>query len=521
MKSIKIFFIGLVAVSVLSGCSASWLDNELTGGTISQEEYDKLAGTTEASVYGLYSLMYQSGGGSAHHYFGQKSIDMATDMLAADMAMVANAYGWFTDASVRTCASSGSGRNSYIWSYNYQIILNANMVIRKLSKKEELTAEDKFFYAQALFMRAYSYYNIANLYGPGPHNQELASRCDNGGSGIYYDLAPIYTENDTTKAGLIEPQSTSTLQAMYNTITNDLTTSITYFNEASTEDDKYQIRTSKLFANVDLAKAFLAYTYLESGFYDVYASENRWEQAYTLAKEVIDGGNFKILPLEDVTTTGFVNVDNPSWMWGLNVTTENTSALASFWGHMDIYTYSYAMAGAEKAIDDALYAQIPATDARKGWWDENKKLCPTGKFYDLNKGTGDDVDRRWLNDIVYMRIEEMYLVGAEAAYRAGKDTEAKALLEELLMQRDPETAAKVSTMDNTSLLNQLYFNWRVEMWGEGRALQTLKRFGIEKSAGNNHWSTNVKGKAIGATDPALIFILPYAEYSSNKKIDFR
>lgn len=518
MKSIKIFFIGLAVVFALAGCSASWLDNELTGSTISQEEYDKLAGTTEASVNGLYSLLYQVGG-SEHHYFGQKSIDMATDMLAADMAMVANAYGWFTDASSRTCASATSGRNSYIWSTYYQIVLNANMIIRKLSKKENLTAEDKYFYAQALFMRAYSYYNIANLYGPGQANTQLASPIKPGGSGIDYTLAPVYTENDTTEAGLVKEQPASTLGAMYDVITNDLQTSIRFFDEASTEDDKFLGRSSKLFANVDLAKALLAYTYLESGFYDVYASENRWEQAYTLAKEVIDGGNFHIIPLNDVTTTGFVNLDNPSWMWGLNVTSENRSGLASFWGHVDIYTYSYAMAGAEKAIDDALYALIPATDARKEWWDKNKKLCPTGKFYDLNKGTGDDVDRRWLNDIVYMRIEEMYLVGAEAAARAGKDNEAKALLKELLEQRDPETAAKIDAMNNASILTQLYLNWRVEMWGEGRALMTFKRFAQKKTTGTNHWL--VKNKEIVPTDYDCIFMLPYGEYSTNNEIEHR
>lgn len=517
MKSIKLYVLGLVAVFALAGCSASWLDNELHGSTISQEEFDKLSGTTEASVYGLYSLMYQSGGSSAHHYFGQKSIDLATDMLAADVAMVANAYGWFTDASQLSCTSSGSGRNSYHWSYYYQIVLNANMVIRKLSKIENLTAQDKYFYAQALFMRAYCYFNIINLYGPGIANQsELASAVDNGGMGIDYDLAPLYNETDTTEAGLVKEKTTSTLGAVYDAVTSDLHSSITYFEEAAAEDEEFLSRSSKLFANANLAKAYLAYTYLESGFYDVYASENRWQKAYELANEVITSGEFEVIPLKDVTTTGFVDVNNKSWMWGLDVTMENRTGLASFWGHVDIHTYSYAMAGAEKAIDDALYAEIPDTDARKGWWDKDKKLCPTGKFYDLSKGENENVDRDWLNDLVYMRIEEMYLVGAEAAYRAGDVTNAKRLLKELLLQRDETVANNVDSWGNAEIENQLYYNWRVEMWGEGRALMTFKRFAKEKTAGNNHWA--IKGQKISPAGYSCVFMLPYGEYSTNNMI---
>ena len=44
--------------------------------------------------------------------------------------------------------------------------------------------------------------------------------------------------------------------------------------------------------------------------------------------------------------------------------------------------------------------------------------CPDGKFYSAkcpNSTKTDDIDREWLNDNIYMRIESMYLIAAEAA----------------------------------------------------------------------------------------------------------
>ena len=109
------------------------------------------------------------------------------------------------------------------------------------------------------------------------------------------------------------------------------------------------------------------------------------------------------------------------------MTRENTTALASFWGHMDIHTYSYAAAGGILGIDKKLYEEIPETDIRRKWFNTNSgyNYCPENKFYHgtmdsrhdpIKTGTLNGVDRNWLNDVVYMRIEEAFLLAAEAAY---------------------------------------------------------------------------------------------------------
>ena len=54
------------------------------------------------------------------------------------------------------------------------------------------------------------------------------------------------------------------------------------------------------------------------------------------------------------------------------------------------------------------------------------------------------------------------------------NAEAIRILTEFESQRNTDVQI---TADN--LLLKLYFNWRVELWGEGRSLLTFKRFGSD------------------------------------------
>ena len=500
MKSLKIFSFAVAVVVMLSSCSASWLDTQTNGSTLTQDQFDALTNPTEGLVNGLYSLLYVSNGD--HHYFGQKSIDMATDLLSSDMAMTLNAYGWFTDAATRTCSTASSGRNSYIWSYYYTIIMNANTAIRKMAPRQnEFTDDELAVYAQALTLRAYCYYNLATLYNPGLMNETPDIFV--GGTGLGYSSIPIYTENDTTETGLIKEQYVSSVGEAYEFAINDLRTAIAFFDSVDF------VRMNKLIVDADVARGLLAYCYLEDQQYD---------KAYQTAKELIDSRHFSIIPYDNVLTTGFVSVEDNSWMWGSDVTIETTTGLASFWGHMDIHTYSYASAGATKAIDEQLFELIPRSDIRRQWFDTTKKFINDYKFYDKARGVlADELDRRWLNDLVYMRIEEMYLIGAEAAYRDDQFDNSKNLMIELLDQRDKELADKMITWTkaehSNALREQIYYNWRVEMWGEGRALATYKRFGGRKTRGNNHY--NGAGEEVSVTDIRLTFQTPNGEINTN------
>lgn len=513
MKNIKILVIGLAVLLGFSACSESWLDNDLDGSTLSQEDFDAIPSTNEGLVRGLYSYLYASG--SDHHNFGQKSIDIATDFLSGDMSMSQASYGWFvSDAQFLGAAASGS-RNAYMWNYYYSIIMNANMLIRKLDTKSsttDLTQEEQYYYAQALTMRAFCYYSLLNFYTPGRTDSNEGYM---GGSGLAYRAVPIYNETTYNDKGLPLEQDLSTKETLIATVHSDLGAALAFFNNLN--PDSVPARPSKLYVDANIARAFNAYTFL---------IEEKWDTAYKVAMEIIESpeNTYAILPYEDVLTTGFADVNNASWMWGLDVTVETTTGLASFWGHMDIYTYSYASAGALKVIDDNLYKEIPAYDVRKQWFDATN-LNPIWKFYDKNRGTGNDADRRWLNDIVFMRIEEIYLIAAEAACRNNDLASAKTLLKDLVGERyDAELAAEdtpvpdIDALDATGLLKELEYNWRIELWGEGRSLATFKRFGnIHKTGSRRAFEKN---SDIEPTDPRILFRCPNSELSQNMAITY-
>lgn len=161
-----------------------------------------------------------------------------------------------------------------------------------------------------------------------------------------------------------------------------------------------------------------------------------------------------------------------------------------------------------------MFELIPRSDIRRQWFDTTKKFINDYKFYDKARGVlADELDRRWLNDLVYMRIEEMYLIGAEAAYRDNQIDNSKDLLKELLLERDKDLASEVDGMSSGALREQIYYNWRVEMWGEGRALATYKRFGGTKTRGNNHY--NGAGETVSVTDIRLTFQTPNGEINTN------
>jgi hypothetical protein len=79
----------------------------------------------------------------------------------------------------------------------------------------------------------------------------------------------------------------------------------------------------------------------------------------TVTADVISTGGFKIMTAAEVTG-GFNNLGTSQWMWGVDITVDSKLNLISWWGQMDLYTYSYAWAGDIKGMDKALYDAIPA-----------------------------------------------------------------------------------------------------------------------------------------------------------------
>ena len=533
----RYLYITLLCAVFLASCSDHFLQREPAGSTMVSSQFEKMSNTMEGSIRGIYSVLYTKIS-EDHAEFGQRGIDMYGDMLSGDMALTAQDYGWF---AVDEYMQTSTSRTAYLWNYFYGMLHNINASIRILKNQSDVVdkvAEFGFpadgayeysdaqmaaayYYAVALTMRGYVFSNLANFYSP------VKTILEKGGYTFEtYKIAPIYTENN-----MDTPNPLATIAEVYSRAELDLTTAIDFF-DAFAEGG---MRGSKLEVDINVARGLLAYTMLNKASYEVLAEaqQEALEKAEKYAKAVIEAGEYSIIPNKELLTTGFNSVNSSSWMWGQEVTTETATGLASFFGQVDIHSYSYAWAGDTKVIDTELKNSIPAWDGRALWFNdgkENSKFadCPDGKFFSAANPTSvatDDLDRRWLSDNVYMRVEMMYLIAAEAAYGLNHYSDAADYLTAITDQRlnlTSETAEeeygtfKSSLVSADALKDAIYYNWRVELWGEGRALQTFKRLGVAKKRGGNHLANG--GQEVSPSDGTYVFVVPSGETTYNPNL---
>lgn len=495
MKKIQYLLATIVLGASLTSCGDSFLTQYPEGGLLLEEQYQKLPDNLEGAILGIYSKLYEYGG---HSTFGLRSIDMYGDIQSGDMAMKKSSYGWFEDFERGYFYADA---RSYLWSFYYDIINLANrgtvalesdvndimttMANADPKPSDEIKAKG-VAYGQLLAIRGWAYGDLLKFYcNP---MDALDNLMDDE------QAVPIYTETEVKNHALGAPLASVT--EVYDRVYEDLSTAIDlldYYGELSP-------RATKLEVNADVARIMLAYAMLNHLNVEgtiIADGKNAFDIALEQAKAVIDGGKYPMLKRDDLFKTGFADVTAQNWIWGQDVTVETTTALGSFFGQVDIHTYSYAAAGDTKGIDSRLYEQIEATgwDARKDWFrspDMKYPYCPDGKFYcpsTKNETKLDKVDRNWLCDNVFMRVEVAYLIAAEAAWRNGDNSTAENYLKALCYERlaTGKTTADFDTwLGATPIKDAIAYNWRVEMWGEGYGMQTLRRLTKNVKLGTNH-----------------------------------
>lgn len=493
-----------LATAVLTtSCSSDFLDREPEGYYATDKQVSEAAKWNANVMLGQMNsvtsrlVSWKSGGTSQQHDFGQKSIDIATDLMSGDMVFSRGCnYGWFRNDARLLNATANAERSSVIWTTYYKIIYASNSCIEAVGGVEPEGDEQKLYFAAAKVARAWAYFNLVVNYA---RNYETSKN---------QKILPVY-DQIVDAAG--EPQ---TVDSVYNFILKDLDEAYTAYVNAA--NDGYEFSGIDL-PNYDVCQTLKAYVLMQRGAAGDYAAAL---QAADLALQITDKS---ILPQSELFY-GFNTINNNNWMWGIDINENNTGGLCTFWGMMDYFTYSYAAAGDVKSINSDLFSQIPATDARKRWFgfysganfvQVPSLLLPINKFFD--NGRSPMGDRNWRNDIHFMRVEEAYLLAAEAAARLGDAPTAVSYLEPLVAERDADKAAALATMSASELLDEIYFEWRVELWGEGRSLITAKRFkkDLQRSANDYYGATIGNQGATNYNDKAYYFSIPTYELENN------
>lgn len=490
MKRNLVYSIILTSL-VLVGCSKDFLDPQRNTSVLTAEDLSNYSDVNpalvEGTLEGIASFMIQDFGvtGTRHYDFGQKGVDIWTDMVSGDMALSASAYGWYNNtANLVATVDFTREENKIIWEYYYRIVNLANNVIQTSGGNDAApeTPEAKKVLGQAKASRAYAYFYLAQLfqrsYDP---NQNILP---------YYDGETV----ETAKV----PAS-----QIYGLIVSDLTDAISLL-DGYTRTDKSKI-------DKTVAQGLLAY---------VYAAMGNDTDAKAMADAVIASG----YPL---TTTGelaypgvgsgFNDVNTPSWIWGFDLTEDLGHQLIDWWGQMDYFTYSYAWAGDTKSIDDLLYSQIPSYDVRKNQFGTGAApLQPINKFFDPNRVVGGQYIIT--TDLVFMRVEEFYLLSAECAARSGDEASAKATLTELLTNRlgSANATAYVDALSGQALQDAIYLQTRIELWGEGKTYFAMKRNHATVTRGTNHVFR--AGESFSYDSDEMSFQIPQDEINNNPSI---
>lgn len=489
----KLIYSMAVASLILAGCNDDFLQPENTTGLLTQEQLQEAAEfnpeIVRGTVNGIYTLMITPGasGTDNHTDFGQKGIDIWTDMLTSDMALTSNSYNWyraFVDFQVTT--NFRFTDNRVVWTYYFNVIRSANSVISTLGGNDAVPEldENKYLMGQAKALRGYAYFYLAQLFAR-EYNPTAP-------------ILPIYKE-------IGDAVGKSPTSEVYEFIISDLTQAIDLL-DGFNRSYKHEI-------NQDVAKGLLAYTYAAMGEYG---------EVKTITDEIINSGAYPLTTRAQVagaTTAGFNNVATPSWMWGYDITPDLGIDLISWWGQMDLFTYSYAWAGDRKSIDASLYASIPVGDVRRTQFTTATGLMPINKFFHSARTQG--FQRTIDADYIYMRVDEMYLLNAEAAAKTGDEDAAKARLTQLLTERYPAGSAAVGNLVNpltgTALINEIYRQTRIELWGEGKTYLAMKRNQATTNRGTNHLVQ--AGVSIPYNDERLSFKIPQSEILYNPFID--
>lgn len=498
MKLKYLMSLALAGSAALTGCKKEFLQTSPSQFTTPEQlaaaarQDPKLL---NGSIAGLYTTMFTAGvgGTTGHDDFGQKGVDIFTDMLQSDMVLGALNYGWYSNLARYQATIDFTRNEGYVpFRYYYRQIFGANSVIDVLGGETVVptNATDKATMGQAKAMRAYAYFYLSQLYASG-YGDGTAK------------ILPVYRNSKD----LNKPKSTT--KEVYDLMVADLTDAITLL-EGFTRSSKDQV-------DKNVAKGLLAYVLSARGTQADLAQVVTLTQdimtAYpktTAAQAVFNGTN--------AATAGFNNVATASWMWGVDITLAQNLDLISWWGQIDQFTYSYAWAGDPKTIDRGLYDAIRTDDVRKGQFASptaaSFKLQPVNKFFAPARTSGGQ--RQIVTDLIYMRADEFYLLNAEAKSRLGQDAAAKTVLTSFLSDRITDVSY-INALSGQGLLNEIYLQTRIELWGEGKAYLAMKRNKANVVRGSNHLFE--PGANIAFTDPKLTFVIPQAEVLNNPNLN--
>lgn len=478
-----------MTTSIMLSCKKDFLETVPTD-QVSASTVFTTTSNAAAAINGVYRLMYIQYADQGQG--GESSVMIDMDMLGEDLVNPTVGNNWFISlhryVDTRNVTAA---QTAFVYRYYYRLISNVNAIIAGIDGATGTDAEKNAIRGEALAIRAYSHFKLVQLYA-----ERYVASTPNTQLGV-----PI---NITTK---VEKLPRSTVAAVYTQINKDLDAAITNLSNAP-------VRLNKSHINQSVAQGMKARVALAMQDYTLAATFAAQARASASGISLMSNADY---------TTGFNNLTNSEWMWGINQIADQGTFFYSFFAYMSVNFNSTNIRGNPKCINSALYDQIANTDIRKSLWDPTGTntafpVPPSGsRFRYMNRKFLANSASNSYGDLPFMRLGEMYLIEAEANARLGKDAEAQTALFALAKQRNPNYVKSTNT--GVNLINEIMIQRRVELWGEGFRFTDLKRLSLPLNRnGTNHVASVAVVFDIPANDQRWQWLFPQDEINSNELI---
>lgn len=504
-----------VAVAMMTACNT--LDTEPLGSTVTTAQKENalindpdlaLAGVNGiATLFSVYANTYPSG--KPQYDIGYPGIMISTDTRGYDMVSIKGGYNWYATCANWTDVSNTSGITVLIWKTMYNQIYACNNVLATISPDTD-DPTLLFYRAQALGFRAFDYHVLAQYYQFTYLGNESA-RC-----------VPVITEKNSNSAAT-NGLPCSTVAEVYGQIMSDLDEAI----EALGRAGKTAVKQKKFLSEAS-ARGLRARVNLCMG---------RWDEAAADARFAIDNSGCAPYTRDEVAHPTFWNCEDKSWLWAVDIQESDrvvTTGICNWPSHMGSFCYGYAKVGSWRKISKALYDEIPAADVRKGWFldADGKSVNLDAAYQDyMDKTVKDDAGRGYIQvkfgpyqdvlgntvnacDLPLMRMEELYLILAEATAMGGYPDDGASILGDFVRGfRNPDY---VNPSGNAEEVRRaVYWQRRVELWGEGLSYFDIMRLktGVDRRGAGFPASIVFN---IAPDDPVLLYKIPQAESNGNQ-----
>lgn len=517
MKTIsKILALSVLSAVAMTSCIKETfpLDSYATSDQVAAS-----ASAMEASVNGIPAKMSQG-----YLVYGDQvhETDMAfpqfmiafTELLGDMYPLGSNSgYDWYRNYNTFDRAYGDNSYFAYLpWFTCYQFIKSANDVIGAVDLE---TASDiaKAYVGMAYAFRAFDYYLLTIMYEP---VENIYTDC----SDVLGLTVPRVDENTDPEIGKNNPR-----------MTHDEVTAF-MLSDLQTAEDCLTGYTPSSTLYPSLAVV-----------YGIRAKVHMWDKDYanaaTYARKAIDtfGGSPVTAAQWNDVNTGF-NTPNQAWMWHIQYAAEEMGNLCNFIGWMSGEAdWGYASL-TRPSIDKSLYDSIADDDFRKYSFLDPAKYA----YYDYQTCR----DAAYINDapahlalkfrclggdwetysvggavaLPVMRVEEMYLLEAEAVGMSAGVAQGVALLNNF-MQTYRQPSYNFAAADARALQLEVLKQERIEFWGEGWGFPNAKR--IRPGVIQNYEGTNAPANIfkINCQDikPNWNFVIPISEIQANKALD--